>query len=113
MSTDDDATIADTANTLYSDQEGKVPIIWDKNTASIPGTLAAVGRAIQTQRPHLYKYIVTGVIEDRGITYIDNPAQIDFIENNNEVTTKEAELPNAAYSFDKPCPPTVDRVRCC
>ena len=50
----DDTTNSDTT-VLYSDEEGKYPITWDKNTASITGTLAIVGRAVrahaEAQRP--------------------------------------------------------------
>ena len=44
MSLNDDDNNTNTADTLYSDESGKVPIAWDKNTASIPGTLIG-GRA--------------------------------------------------------------------
>ena len=53
---------------LYSDEEGKYPITWDKNTASITGTLAVVGRAIRTQKP---KLVTIGTVEERGITFIE------------------------------------------
>ena len=49
MSLDDDDTNNTDASVLYSDEEMKLPITWDKNVASITGTLRAVERAIRTQ----------------------------------------------------------------
>ena len=99
---DDDITHT-IASTLYSDEEGKHPITWDKNTASITGTLAIVGRAIRSQKPKLHKLVVTGTVEERGITYIDNPAKINFLEEPSLKALDDAEN----YSFDKPCPSTA------
>ena len=99
---DDDNTHSN-ITVLFSDEEGKQPIIWDKNTASINGTLAIVGRAIRTQLPKIYKLVTTGTVEDRGITYIDNPAKIDFLEN---ATISSVKAFNPKYTFEKPCPPT-------
>ena len=67
--------------TLYSDEEGKHPITWDRNLASIVGTLAAVGRAIRTQQPRIYRLIVTRTVEERGLTFIDSTANIDFLDH--------------------------------
>ena len=57
MSVDEQLGTNDTNNSgitvLYSDEEAKHPITWDKNLASIDGKLAAVGRALRTQVPRL------------------------------------------------------------
>ena len=45
MPLDDDGTIHSDIPVLYSDEEGKEPISWDKNLASLTGTLSIVGRA--------------------------------------------------------------------
>ena len=66
---------------LYMDQEGKQPIIWDKNAASITGTLTVASRAIRAQFPDLHKFITTNTVEEKGITFIDNPAKIDYLED--------------------------------
>ena len=80
MSLNDDDNNTNTADTLYSDESGKVPIAWDKNTASILGTLIGAGRALRNQHPDIYRLITTNTVEERGITYIDNPAIIDILE---------------------------------
>ncbi len=60
---DDANTNAETtALTLYSDEESKQPIVWDKNVASINGTLAYVSRAIVAQHPDIHKLIVTNTV---------------------------------------------------
>ena len=101
---DDDADTKSDIPVLYSDEEGKHPITWVKNNAAITGTLINVGRALRTQYPELHKLITTNTVEERGITYIDNPANIDFLED----AAIQAE--DATYSFEKPCPPTAQRV---
>ena len=73
---DDDADLKSDIPVLYSDEEGKHPITWVKNNAAITGTLINVGRALRTQYPELHKLITTNTVEERGITYIDNPANV-------------------------------------
>ena len=79
LTADDDETHNPDASVLYSDEEMKLPITWDKNIASVHGTLHSVQRALRTQHPDLHRLIVTGTVEERGITYIDSPANIDFL----------------------------------
>ena len=55
----DDTTISD-ASVLFSDEEGLKPIVWDKNAASITGTLSLVGRALRAQHPEIHRLIVRG-----------------------------------------------------
>ena len=105
MSLNDDDNNTNTADTLYSDESGKVPIAWDKNTASILGTLIGAGRALRNQHPDIYRLITTNTVEERGITYIDNPAIIDILEK-----PELAELRNA-HSFAEPCPATPARIK--
>ena len=102
----DDTTNSDTT-VLHSDEEGKYPITWDKNTASITGTLAIVGRAVRAQKPKLHKLVTTGTVEERGITYIDNPAKIDFLED----TSLKALEASEGYSFSKPCPSSTYKAK--
>ena len=77
MSLDQDDTHQTDGLTLYTDEQAKVPITWDHNVASITGTLLSVGRALRTQYPELHHLIVTNTVEERGITYIDDPTKID------------------------------------
>ena len=55
MSVDDSDSNNSDIPVLYSDEEHKHPIIWDKNAASIIGTLVNVGRALRTQQPELHR----------------------------------------------------------
>ena len=103
MSLDLDDTSHTDNLSIFADEESKIPIHWDKNVASISGTLLSVGRALRTQHPELHHLIVTNTVEERGITYIDNPAKINLLEN--------PKLgPEKAYTFADPCPPTETRM---
>ena len=93
---------------LYMDQEGKQPIIWDKNAASITGTLTVVSRAIRAQFPDLHKFITTNTVEEKGITFIDNPAKIDYLE---DAKLKAFDAKAFTYSVAKPCPPTASKAK--
>ena len=81
MSLDNDDSHSSDIPVLYADEEGKVIITWNKNIASVTGTLSLVGRAIRTQQPDLHKLIEMNIVEERGITYIDDPAKIDLLED--------------------------------
>ena len=105
MSVDENDTNTPDIPVLYSDEEAKHPIAWDKNLASIFGTLETIGSAIRDQRPDIHRLVTTNTVEERGITYIDNTANIDFLEG----PALQSKLPD--YSFEKPCPPTETKVK--
>ena len=66
MSLDLDDTSHTDNLSIFADEESKIPIHWDKNVASISGTLLSVGRALRTQHPELHHLIVTNTVEERG-----------------------------------------------
>lgn len=98
MTLNDDVTPTTDITILYVDGEATQPIIWDKNIASLTGTLNIAGRAIRAQCPDIHKLLTSNIVEERGITYIDNPAKIDLLEN--------PELKVTAGTLTAPCPPT-------
>ena len=76
MSLDHDDTKTNSAvSDLYSDEEETKIITWDRNLASIPGTLTLCDRALRTQHAEVYRYVTTRTVEDRGITYIDRQSR--------------------------------------
>lgn len=105
MSLDNDDSHSSDVTVLYSDEECKRPVTWDNNLGSINGTLLLTGRAIREQLPELHRLIVTNTVEERGITYIDDPAKIDLLES------KDLRPHATAHSFTKPCPPTATKVK--
>ena len=103
---DDSATKRNTdIPDLFSDEEGQRPIIWDRNNASITGTLALTDRALRDQHPEVHRFVTTRTVEERGITFIDNPAKIDMLENPGIKSLA------GTFSFDKPCPPSATKAR--